>query len=441
MAKLVGWFSPDGHSRTAAIGLAVGLFASVFVLRLLVDAPEEGIGFLYVLPVGLVAVELGWRWGLGAAALAFGAWLAWVVLDDVELGVLGYATRALVLFPVGGLLGWLAQSARAAGDGSDRWFAMASDMLATATPEGRFTRLNPAWETTLGWTREELMARPYLEFIHPEDVESTVAVASGLREASSRVIGFENRYATKDGGWCWLLWSTYSDGRQLYAVAKDITERKYLEAEREELLERVEAMARTDMLTGLPNRRAWEEELRREVARAGRQGHVLAVVMLDLDRFKGFNDTHGHQAGDRLLAELGSVWRTQLRVTDFMARYGGEEFTALLPACPPDEAIAVLERLRLTIPDGQTASVGVAYWDGQETPEALIGRADAALYQAKRAGRDRIVTAPDLSTRAPGPIIRRRSRASPCPHARTRTCARARRRGRGPRPWPSPCRP
>jgi len=113
MAKLVGWFSPDGHSRTAAIGLAVGLFASVFVLRLLVDAPEEGIGFLYVLPVGLVAVELGWRWGLGAAALAFGAWLAWVVLDDVELGVLGYATRALVLFPVGGLLGWLAQSARA----------------------------------------------------------------------------------------------------------------------------------------------------------------------------------------------------------------------------------------------------------------------------------------------------------------------------------------
>ena len=190
-----------------------------------------------------------------------------------------------------------------------------------------------------------------------------------------------------------MLWSAYSDGRQIYLVAKDITERKRLEAEREELLERVEAMARTDALTGLPNRRSWEEELRREVARARRQGHALVVVMLDLDRFKDFNDAHGHQAGDRLLAEIGGVWRTQLRVSDFVARYGGEEFAALLPSCPPDEAIAVLERMRLAIPDGQTCSAGVAYWDAQESPEALIGRADAALYQAKRTGRDRIVTA------------------------------------------------
>ena len=373
--------------------MAVGLCAVVFVLRWLVDVPGDGIAFLYVLPVGLIAVELGWRWGLAAAAAAFGLFVIWALSEGVELSVLGYATRALVLFPIGGVLGWMAQSARADGEESDRWFAMAGDMLATASIDGRFIRLNPAWERTLGWMPEELMARPYVEFIHPDDVEATLAVAAGLLEHDSRAVGFENRYATKDGGWRWLLWSTYSDGHRLYAVAKDITERKRLEAEREELLERVEAMARTDMLTGLPNRRAWEEELRREVARAGRQGHVLAVVMVDLDRFKAFNDAHGHQAGDRLLAELGSIWRTQLRVTDFVARYGGEEFAALLPACPPEEAITVLERLRVAIPNGQTASVGVAYWDGNETPEALLGRADAALYQAKQAGRDRIITA------------------------------------------------
>jgi len=155
----------------------------------------------------------------------------------------------------------------------------------------------------------------------------------------------------------------------------------------------VEATARTDMLTGLPNRRAWDEELRREVSRAGRHGHSLAVAMLDLDGFKAFNDAHGHQAGDALLAEVGDLWRTLLRVTDFIARYGGEEFAALLPACPPDEAVAALERLCSALPEGQTCSAGVAYWNGDESPDALIARADTALYEAKRAGRDRIVTA------------------------------------------------
>lgn len=390
---LTGVTGRGGRGRTLTLAAAAVLYVAVFVLRELVDAPAEGIGFLYVLPVGLVAVELGWRWGLGAAALAFAMLVAWGLFEDGELSVLGYATRALVLFSLGGVLGWVSQRAQAAGEESERWFTMAGDLLATASFEGRYTRLNPAWETTLGWTREELMSRPYVEFIHPEDIESTFAVASRLLDGSALVDDYENRYATKDAKWRWLLWSAQSDGRQFYAVAKDITERKRLEAEREVLLERLEAMARTDMLTGLPNRRAWDEELRRELARAGRQGHALAVVMLDLDRFKDFNDAHGHQAGDRLLTELGSRWRTHLRVSDFMARYGGEEFAALLPACPPGEAITALERLRIVIPDGQTCSAGVAYWDGQEAPEALLGRADAALYAAKRAGRDRIVSA------------------------------------------------
>jgi diguanylate cyclase (GGDEF)-like protein/PAS domain S-box-containing protein len=389
------WMGPgrsDGRRSTLTIAVALGLFAVVSALLVIVDDPAEGIGFLYVLPVGLVAVDLGWRWGLGVAMLCIAFYAVWAALGDVELTAVGYATRAFVLISLGGTMGWVAARARVKGDESERWFAMANVMLSTSL-EGQFTRLNPAWQPTLGWTHEELMSRPFVEFIHPEDVEPTSGAASVLLDGSSHVVDFENRYATKDGGWRWLLWSSYSDGRQVYSVAQDITDRKRLEAEREELLERVEAMARTDALTGLPNRRAWDEELLRELTRAQRQGHALAVVMLDLDRFKDFNDAHGHQCGDRLLGEIGNLWRTHLRVSDLMARYGGEEFAALLSACPPDEAIAAIERLRVVIPEGQTCSAGIAYWDGQESAEVLIGRADTALYEAKRAGRDRVVTA------------------------------------------------
>ena len=382
-----------GRSDALILAVALGLFAVISALFVLGHTPADGVGFLYVLPVGLVAVQLGWRWGLGVAALCFVSYVVWAARHDIELSLIGYVTRGVVLFSIGGALGWVAARGRTAGDETERWFAMANVMLATATLEGTFTRVNPAWQRALGWTPEELMSKPYVEFIHPDDVAPTFAAAGILLDGSSQVVDFENRYAAKDGSWRWLLWSSYSDGRQVYAMAHDITDRKQLEAEREELLARVEAMARTDVLTGLPNRRAWDEELRRELARAVRHGHALAVVILDLDRFKAFNDTHGHQAGDILLGEIGNLWRTQLRVSDFVARYGGEEFAALLPACPPDEAIAAVERLRLAIPGEQTCSAGVAYWDGEENPETLIGRADTALYDAKRAGRDRTVTA------------------------------------------------
>jgi diguanylate cyclase (GGDEF)-like protein/PAS domain S-box-containing protein len=390
------WMGPvgsGGHRSALTIAAAFGLFVVVSILLVIVDDPVEGVGFLYVLPVGLVAVDLGWRWGLGAAALCVAFYSIWAVGNEVHLSTVGYVTRAFVLFSLGGTLGWAATRARSAGTESERWFAMAHVMLARASLEGRFTQLNPAWEATLGWTREELMSRPYVEFIHPDDLQSTLAAGAVLSEGSSHVVDFENRYATKDGGWRWLAWSSYSDGRHVYAVTQDVTDRRRLQEDREELLARVEAMARTDVLTGLPNRRAWDDELHRELSRAKRQGHPLAVVMLDLDRFKAFNDANGHQGGDRLLSEIGAAWRTHLRVSDLVARYGGEEFAALLPACPPDEAIAAIERLRVVIPEGQTCSAGIAYWDGEESAEALIGRADTALYDAKRAGRDRVITA------------------------------------------------
>jgi diguanylate cyclase (GGDEF)-like protein len=158
--------------------------------------------------------------------------------------------------------------------------------------------------------------------------------------------------------------------------------------ERVELLARLESIARTDDLTGLPNRRAWEEELPRELLRSKREGHPLCVAMIDLDHFKEFNDERGHQAGDRLLKQAAAAWGVELRGTDFLARYGGEEFALALPGCTPEEAVEVAERMRASTPEGETCSVGIASWDGSEDAAALLGRADTALYEAKARGRD-----------------------------------------------------
>jgi diguanylate cyclase (GGDEF)-like protein len=164
--------------------------------------------------------------------------------------------------------------------------------------------------------------------------------------------------------------------------------------QRVQLLAELETTARTDELTGLPNRRAWREQLPRELTQATTSDAPLSVAMLDLDHFKRFNDTRGHQTGDRLLKEVAVIWTNELRPVDILARYGGEEFALALPACPLDEALVAVERLRTVMPRGQSCSAGIACWDGSETTADLLGRADHALYRAKRGGRNQSAVAP-----------------------------------------------
>jgi diguanylate cyclase (GGDEF)-like protein len=164
--------------------------------------------------------------------------------------------------------------------------------------------------------------------------------------------------------------------------------------ERVTLLTRLESIARTDELTGLPNRRAWQEALPRELTRAARSDEPLCVAMLDLDHFKAYNDARGHQAGDGLLKEVAAAWSAELRGTDILARYGGEEFAVALPSCPLERAREVVERLRAVTPGGQSCSAGIAVWEAAESAAQLVGRADNALYEAKRAGRNRTIVAP-----------------------------------------------
>jgi diguanylate cyclase (GGDEF)-like protein len=159
--------------------------------------------------------------------------------------------------------------------------------------------------------------------------------------------------------------------------------------ERADLLGQLTEFALTDELTGLPNRRAWEERLDKAI----HESDPLCVAILDLDRFKSYNDDHGHQAGDRLLKEAAAAWRAVMRPADTLARYGGEEFAVLLRETDLKTARSVVDRLRGATPGGQSCSAGIARREGDETASALLGRADHALYEAKRAGRDRSLIA------------------------------------------------
>jgi len=161
------------------------------------------------------------------------------------------------------------------------------------------------------------------------------------------------------------------------------------ELERRDLVRRFAMDARTDVLTGMANRRSWEEELPTALRRAERLGHPLSVALIDVDHFKAFNDLYGHPAGDGALREIGARWRAHVRDIDLLARIGGEEFGLLLPGCDANRALEVVERLRADMPEGLTASAGIVSWAIPLTADQFIAEADRALYRAKTDGRDR----------------------------------------------------
>jgi diguanylate cyclase (GGDEF)-like protein len=167
-------------------------------------------------------------------------------------------------------------------------------------------------------------------------------------------------------------------------------------------LETAEALATTDALTGLPNRRALEDTLRRMIAQAERAVSPLAALALDLDDFKAINDGFGHDQGDAVLAAVGAALDSAVRASDFVARYGGEEFIVLAPDTDAAGALAMAQKLRgslgaLELPSGPvTASLGVAVFPGHGLDaESLLRAADRALYVAKERGRDRAELAGD----------------------------------------------
>jgi diguanylate cyclase (GGDEF)-like protein len=156
---------------------------------------------------------------------------------------------------------------------------------------------------------------------------------------------------------------------------------------------KMQALALSDPLTGLVTRRVFEEELPRELARARRSESPLAVAVIDLDHMSAFNMLRGEREGDRLVKETAARWRSELREVDLLARLEGVEFAVVLPSCGLGEAVEVVDRVRGATPRDQTASAGVARWDGEEPSELLLLRAQDALAAAKSSGRNVTIAA------------------------------------------------
>jgi diguanylate cyclase (GGDEF)-like protein/PAS domain S-box-containing protein len=291
-------------------------------------------------------------------------------------GLVDASNRAYVREP-----GDAADAARVA-----RLFEMTSDLLATISLDGHFTLLNPAWEQVLGWSRDELLAKPIQELLHPDDVEQTLSLMLAGSSQPAHLENFTNRYRHRDGSWRWLLWSARCDGDTWFAAARDMTDRMWLERQ-----------ALHDPLTRLPNRLLLMDRTRQALARLHRSKGVVALLFIDLDRFKAVNDNFGHEVGDQLLSGVAARLEDMMRDSDTVARLGGDEFVILGEDIDSDaEALALAERVLAALRDpfrvGATevsmlASIGVSVTrDAEADPEEMLREADVAMYRAKGSG-------------------------------------------------------
>ncbi|MCA1678363.1 MAG: GGDEF domain-containing protein [Actinobacteria bacterium] len=155
----------------------------------------------------------------------------------------------------------------------------------------------------------------------------------------------------------------------------------------------LDELARTDEVTGLPNRRAWQEALTREAGVAAQQDHPLSIAVLELDDFETFSERHGRQEAEKLIKVSGLAWRGRLPANVLLARSGPHDFRIVLARTSKETTVGVVDGLRDGTPAMQTFCAGIAQWNGRESPEALVARADSALDEARRGGSGATVTA------------------------------------------------
>jgi diguanylate cyclase (GGDEF)-like protein/PAS domain S-box-containing protein len=288
-----------------------------------------------------------------------------------------------------------------------------ADAVITTSHDGTITSWNRGAERLYGHPAEEAVGRSSAMLVPParrgEDRRLLAKVFAG-----ESVDGLQTERLARDGELIpvWLKLFPVRDARGRVIAAAAIVRAL---AERNPYEERLRHLAERDQLTGLYNRRRFEEELKHELARAGRYHSPGAVLSVDLDNFKSTNDSAGHAAGDAVLAAVAGVLRRRFRTSDVTARLGGDEFAVLLPAVEPEDArraaqglLEAIHRCRPVFggkPFAVTASIGVATFESDDATAAeLLVNADLAMYAAKAAGRDRVV----LYTPSEG----RRARAS-----------------------------
>jgi diguanylate cyclase (GGDEF)-like protein/PAS domain S-box-containing protein len=323
------------------------------------------------------------------------------------------ALSMLLLYSVDLVVAEIAQRQASLKESETRFRLLAeasNDIIVLTDLEDRRRYVSPAVSTILGWAPEELLDRNFDQLVHPEDLERFSALTQQCRRGEP-CAALSYRCQCKDGTYLWMeasirLCRNEETGEPIgfVKVVRDISSRKAAEDELNLAFSRAANMAMMDSLTGVANRRQFDEIMAIELRRARRDGSTLSLLMIDVDYFKSYNDLYGHIQGDACLREIAHAIQAVIhRMTDLFARYGGEEFVAILPNTDSRGAQLVAEQIRsavenLNIPHAAslhhvvTVSIGCAThtMTMDVTGNPLLQAADAALYQAKSADRNRI---------------------------------------------------
>jgi len=287
-----------------------------------------------------------------------------------------------------------------------------ADVVILLDRNGHFLFVSQSVETILGLKPDELIGKSCFAFVHPDHLADVARATSELKDwTTTKTVEFKTFRADRSELWVEInfkLAGAAEDHRgiEVVGVLRDVTERRKMEDELNALNVRLAGLATTDGLTGLANRRSFDSALPREF----RDREEISIIMLDIDHFKGFNDSNGHQAGDECLRRVARVIADATDSNSALAaRYGGEEFAVILPGVGEQGALMVAEVIRLAVGSLAIAnpaadrgvvsiSLGIASRAAATADEAaLLGEADAALYEAKRSGRNRTVLASSLA--------------------------------------------
>ncbi|MGH7695913.1 MAG: diguanylate cyclase [Gemmatimonadaceae bacterium] len=429
-----GWFDAVGSATRMARPTAFGLI--FLTLGALAMRPGEGLTLVVTSagPGGALARRL-LPAGVLVPVLLGGILLKMVRADLVkaDLAIMLFVIASMLTFTA--LIGWnatqvhesheeRAHAEEALRDSEVRFRLLAengSDVVSLHDLDARALYVSPSCERVFGFTPEELGRMRPFAIVHPEDRSRAAAHHEALLRGEP-VMALTCRHLHKSGRHVWVetSWRPILNrtGKivRLQAASRDVTERREYERQLEEAHaklraqqdhlkdanSRLEALASLDSLTGLKNRRAFEERLQEEISRARRSKESFALLLLDIDHFKNFNDSFGHPRGDDVLKSVSRVLSRSVRDADFIARHGGEEFAIILPDTDRDAAKLMGERLRVAIEENTwdarpiTVSVGAAAWLDGASAESLIDQADRALYRSKQAGRN-IVTLADAA--------------------------------------------
>ena len=344
-------------------------------------------------------------------------------LDDVLTGWRRMASLhtaiSLILAAALALIGWKIMRQRNHIRRAERHYRLladnSNDAIMCVALDGRRLYVSPAFTTLTGWPVDIAMKMGWGELVHPDDQKGSRETAARLRSGETN-LSSSYRYICKSGEVLWvearlnLVSATDDDEAQYVIGIRDISKRKRVEEQLAASNRELEVQARTDGLTGIANRRRFDEALHEEWRRGARNEMPLSLLMIDVDRFKRFNDHFGHAAGDICLARVAAaIAKCVHRPGDLVARYGGEEMSVILPDTTSSGAMEIADTIRAAVQDLQighesnspvgviTVSIGVATRTPQTITETDCGGAleltplaDAAVYHSKNTGRNKV---------------------------------------------------